>query len=157
MYNNKLKKIYYLFKNPVHKLYCFIFRPISLGVKILVENEGKLLMVRISYAHKLWSFPGGGVKKGESFKEAAKRELEEEVGIKVSDMIEMGEYRSDRNYMRNMVKCFYAKVDSSFFKIDDFEISEAGWYSFDKFPKDSSSSIKQIMEIYNKFKTNAKS
>ncbi|MFA6520679.1 MAG: NUDIX domain-containing protein [Candidatus Paceibacterota bacterium] len=156
-YQQKLNKIYYFFKNPIYRTYCFIFRPKSLGVKIIVENENKVLMVRISYAHKLWSFPGGGVDKGESFKGSALRELEEEVGIKTTDLVEMGEYHSKRNFKRNVVRCFYMKVNSSFVKIDNFEISEAGWYNPDQLPKDSSSAVLQIMEIYHKFKKNVRS
>ena len=76
-FEHKIKKIYYFFRNPVYKVYCFMFRPKSLGVKVVVENNNKLLMVRIGYAHKRFTFPGGGVNKNESFEEAGKRELEE--------------------------------------------------------------------------------
>ena len=149
----KAKKIYYFFRNPVYKAYCFIFRPKSLGVKIIVENNnGKILMTKISYAHKKWVFPGGGVEKGESFGEAAKRELEEEVGIKTENLIEIGEYTSERNFKKNIVKCFYFKTDSSLVKIDNFEVSEANWYFPNQFPENSSLSIPQIMGIYDKFK-----
>jgi 8-oxo-dGTP pyrophosphatase MutT (NUDIX family) len=150
--NKKTKKLYYFFRNPVYKLYCFIFRPKSLGVKVIVENDKKFLMVRIGYAHKKFTFPGGGVEKNESFEEAAKRELEEETGIKTQQLTEIGEYTSDRNYKKNIVKCFYLKTDSSFIKIDNFEIIEADWYSQDQFPKDRSSSVAEIFGIYENFK-----
>ncbi len=146
-----MERIYYFFKNPIYKIYCFIFRPIALGVKVVVENNGKLLLVRISYAHKKWSLPGGGVDKGESFEQAALRELKEEVGIVVEHIIDIGEYRSDRNFKRNIVRCFYAHTDSSFFKIDNLEISEAGWFAVGEFPEACSPAIPQILEIYKKF------
>ncbi len=151
--NKKTKKLYYFFRNPVYKLYCFVFRPKSLGVKVIVENYNKFLMVRIGYAHKKFTFPGGGVEKNESFEEAAKRELEEETGIKTQHLVEIGEYTSDRNFKKNIVKCFYLKADSSFVKIDNFEIIEAGWYVLDQFPKDRSSSVSEIFNIYKNFKT----
>lgn len=149
----KIKKIYYFFRNPVYKFYCYIFRPKSLGVKVVIENEGKILMVKINYAHKKWTFPGGGVKKNESFEKAALREIEEEVGIKAQNLIEMGEYSSDSGYKKNIVKCFYLKTDSSFVKIDNFEISEFNWYTEDSLPENCSFAVTKIMAIYKRFKT----
>jgi ADP-ribose pyrophosphatase YjhB (NUDIX family) len=151
-FNQKIKKFYYFFKNPIYKFYCFIFRPVSLGVKVVVENNGKVLMGRISYAHKKWIFPGGGVEKGETFLQAASRELEEEMGIKSKNLVEMGEYTSDRNFKKNIVKCFYLNTDSSLVKIDNFEITESGWYEIGNLPNDCSPSVLKILEIYKNFK-----
>ncbi|MCX6752470.1 MAG: NUDIX domain-containing protein [Candidatus Nomurabacteria bacterium] len=153
-FRQKIKKTFYFFRNPIYKLYCFIFRPKSLGVKTVVENnDGKILMVRISYAHRKWTFPGGGVKRKESFEEAAIRELEEEVGIKTQHLIEMGGYISDRNFKKNIVKCFYLKVDSSFVRIDNFEISELIWCNPGELPEGNSFSVPEILEIYKNFKS----
>jgi 8-oxo-dGTP pyrophosphatase MutT (NUDIX family) len=151
-FKQKIKKLYYFFRNPVYKLYCFIFRPKSLGVKVVVENNNKLLMVRIGYAHKGWTFSGGGVGKHESFKEAGLRELEEEVGIKAQDIIEMGEYSSERYFKKNIVKCFYLHTNSSFVKIDNFEIVESGWHDPEKLPENCSFAVPKIIEIYKDFK-----
>lgn len=150
----KILKLYYFFKNPVYKAYCFIFRPKSLGVKIIVENNGKLLMTKISYAHKKWVFPGGAVDKKETAEQAAIRELEEETGIKTNKLIKVGEYTSERNYKRNTVECFYLKTDSSFVKIDNFEVIDSGWYSPQELPENCSLSIPQIMAIYKQYKSN---
>jgi len=150
----KIKKLYYFFRNPIYKLYCFVFRLKSIGVKVIVENnDNKLLMVRIGYAHKCWTFPGGGVRKNESFQEAAQRELEEETGIKVENLIEIGEYLSNRYYKKNIVKCFYLKTDVSFVKIDNFEIIESGWFKIEEFPKNCSFAVSKILEIYKNFKS----
>lgn len=151
----KIKKLFYFFWNPFYKFYCFLFRPKSLGVKIIVENDkGKILMVRLSYAHKKWTFPGGGVGRKESFEEAAIRELREEVGIKTQRLIEIGEYTSDRNFKKNIVKCFYLKTDSFSVKIDNFEISESRWCNPGELPEGNSFSVPEIIGIYKKFKIN---
>lgn len=149
---NKIKKLYYFLRNPIYKIYCYFFRPESLGVKVVVENNNKILMVKIGYAHKKWTFVGGGVKKGESFEKAGIRELEEEVGMKTKNLIEMGEYSSDSNYKKNIVKCFYLQTDSSFVKIDNFEIIDYGWYDIREIPKECSFAVKKIMKIYKEFK-----
>lgn len=51
------------------------------GVTMIARDpEGRLLMVRLSYAEAGWSFPGGGAKRGEDMASAAVRELAEETG-----------------------------------------------------------------------------
>ncbi|MBU1039239.1 NUDIX hydrolase [Patescibacteria group bacterium] len=152
IYLKKILKLYYFFKNPLYKVYCFIFRPKSLGVKIIVENNGKLLMTKLGYAHKKWVFPGGAVNKKENAEQTAVRELEEETGIKTNKLIEIGEYTSERNYKKNIVKCFYLLADSSFVKIDNFEVIDSGWYNPQELPKDCSVSIPQIIKIYQQYK-----
>ncbi len=153
-FKKKILKFYYFFKNPIYKVYCFIFRPKSLGVKVIVENNGKLLMTKLSYAHKKWVFPGGKVDKKETTEQAAIRELKEETGIKTNKLIKIGEYTSKRNYKQNTVECFYLKTDSSNVKIDNFEVIDFGWYDPQSLPDNSSLSIPQIIEIYKQYKLN---
>lgn len=149
---NKAKKLYYFFRNPIYKLYCFIVRPTSLGTKIVVEYDNKFLLVRISYLHKGWTFPGGGVDKNESFKQGALRELREETGIVVNDLVEIGQYESGRNFKKNIVKCFYLTTDSDKVTIDNFEILEARWFDLETLPENRSDSVDQILGIYKEFK-----
>lgn len=55
--------------------------PFSVGVRVIVEDDDKrVLLVRHSYI-KGWYLPGGGVEGGESIDEAARREVREEAGI----------------------------------------------------------------------------
>ena len=58
---------------------------IVLGAGTVVHRRGKMLVVkRAEPPHLgLWAFPGGKVEEGESPLEAAVRETEEEVGLKV--------------------------------------------------------------------------
>jgi len=57
-----------------------IRHPIVLGAHgLVVDRHGKVLLVRHSYMRG-WSFPGGGVKRGEAPKDALMRELREELG-----------------------------------------------------------------------------
>jgi 8-oxo-dGTP diphosphatase len=50
------------------------------GVAVAVWHAGRILVVRQSYRGGL-TFPGGGAQAGEDPREAARRELREEVGI----------------------------------------------------------------------------
>ncbi len=58
--------------------------PLRLGVGIiLLNNENKVFVgKRIDNPKKFWQMPQGGIDKNEGFLQAAKRELEEETGIK---------------------------------------------------------------------------
>lgn len=58
----------------------FAGAPIA-GVSVFVSDlDGKLLMVRHSYGPSGWLLPGGGMKRGETPEDAARREIREEVG-----------------------------------------------------------------------------
>jgi 8-oxo-dGTP pyrophosphatase MutT (NUDIX family) len=51
------------------------------GVTMIARDpEGRLLLVRLSYADNGWSLPGGGAARGECMEQAAIRELREETG-----------------------------------------------------------------------------
>lgn len=56
-----------------------------IGVICFVEHDGRLLLVQNSYQDK-WALPGGWLNKGESFEQAARRELREELGIEMVDI-----------------------------------------------------------------------
>lgn len=69
----------------VARLWWRITRPVTLGVRVVaLDAEGKVVLVRHTYGPQLWFLPGGGVKRGESFRQAAGRELDEEVGVRVA-------------------------------------------------------------------------
>jgi putative (di)nucleoside polyphosphate hydrolase len=63
--------------------------PLRIGVGIiLLNNENKVFVgKRIDNPKKYWQMPQGGVNKNEKFFLAAKRELEEETGIKSVELI----------------------------------------------------------------------
>ena len=73
------------------KLYCFIFRPIRMGVRVLMIRDGKVWLVRHTYQGG-WFLPGGGLNKNETLDEAAHREAWEETGAKLGTLTMMGAY-----------------------------------------------------------------
>ncbi|SNB66532.1 ADP-ribose pyrophosphatase YjhB, NUDIX family [Arboricoccus pini] len=62
------------------KIWWFVRRPAGQGACVLLWHRESLLVVRLSYRRGL-SLPGGGMKRGETPKQAAMRELEEEIGL----------------------------------------------------------------------------
>jgi putative (di)nucleoside polyphosphate hydrolase len=63
--------------------------PLRVGVGIILLNNKNKVFVgkRIDNPKKYWQMPQGGVNKNENFFLAAKRELEEETGIKSVELI----------------------------------------------------------------------
>ena len=63
--------------------------PLRIGVGIVLLNEQNKIFVgkRIDNPTNFWQMPQGGVNKNENFFNAAKRELEEETGIKSIELL----------------------------------------------------------------------
>lgn len=57
------------------------------GVSVLIRHKGKvLLMQRASERYNgLWCSPGGHLEHGETFEQCGIREVEEEIGVKLTD------------------------------------------------------------------------
>jgi len=66
-------------------------KPITVGVRVVLVREGKVLLVFHSY-QDAWYLPGGGVKTGETLKEAIAREAAEEVGASLGEIRLLGVY-----------------------------------------------------------------
>lgn len=109
-----------------------------IGVGAVVQRGKRILLIKRANepARGLWSIPGGLVEVGETLKEAAKREVEEETGIKV----EIGEFLDIiENIIRDRdgrVKFHYVLIDFRAKPVsEDAELSpssealEARWFT----------------------------
>ena len=63
--------------------------PLRIGVGIILLNQENKVFVgkRIDNPKNFWQMPQGGVNQNENFLQAAKRELEEETGIKSVELV----------------------------------------------------------------------
>lgn len=77
----------------ISKIKWKVVKPITVGVRIILIDNNKVLLVKHTYDDH-WYLPGGGVKKRESFEEAICRELEEELGIEIDGMNLFGVYNN---------------------------------------------------------------
>ncbi|MEP0188868.1 MAG: NUDIX domain-containing protein [Erythrobacter sp.] len=61
------------------------------GVSVVLTNAtGSVLLLRHSYGPPVWALPGGGLDRGENPADAARREVREELGVMISDMVNLG-------------------------------------------------------------------
>ncbi|MEM7215251.1 MAG: NUDIX domain-containing protein [Pseudomonadota bacterium] len=130
----------------------FLFRrPMTLGVRVLVENDGKVLLVRHTYVSG-WYFPGGGVESEETAEQAARKELLEETGIRVTGPISLlGVFLNRKVSKRDHVLLYKCAAWS---KAKDFEanreIAEIGFFPIDALPQDTTPATrKRLMEVYS--------
>ena len=77
------------------------------------NNEIKYLLVKYGWGH--WEFPRGGMEERESLEETARREIEEETGIKDVKFIEG---------FKEWIKFFFKLRDENIMKIATFLLAE---------------------------------
>lgn len=101
---------------------------------IVYRPDGELLLVRHEGVD-MWVLPGGEIQPGEEFREAARRELDEEAGVEATyeglailDRIAItcGEHET-----WGVLPVFAARAETTETAIDDpdGEISRAGWFA----------------------------
>lgn len=140
------------------KLYWLIFHPDSLGVKVVAKTpDGRFLLVRLTYYPNSWTFPGGGVKKGEELDDAAQRELKEETSLFVdkNKLRLMGPMEFNHENKKDTIYIFSADSAEIEPIIDGMEVAEAGWFHKSDFPF-MGPNAQKIFEFYerNRFKQN---
>jgi len=93
----------------------------------LSDASGQILLVRQrARQRKRWGLPGGFVKQGEDFLEAARRELAEEVGIQVWTLTVVDQYRQPwANHFEAVLRGNVHERDAI---ASCFEIIEARWF-----------------------------
>ncbi|WP_255198857.1 NUDIX domain-containing protein [Halorarius litoreus] len=107
---------------------------------VVYRDSGELLLVRHEGVD-LWVLPGGEVDPGETFREAAERELAEEAGVEVAydglGMLGRVEVSSGDHETWGVLPVFAAEAVTTEPEVadPDGEISEARW--FDDLPEDT--------------------
>ena len=71
------------------RFYWWLVRPVTRGVRAIIVNPvGEVLLVRHTYLSG-WFLPGGKTRKNERDEDALRRELHEEVGIKITSKLKV--------------------------------------------------------------------
>lgn len=104
---------------------------------LVLDDDRRLLLFRFDHrkgplaGQSFWATPGGGVEAGESFQEAAKRELFEEVGLDVPDP---GHQVAQRTAVFALPSGETVESDERYFMVrtDCHAISGEGWTAFER-------------------------
>jgi 8-oxo-dGTP pyrophosphatase MutT (NUDIX family) len=145
-----LKARYNRFALQMLRRYWRFQRGMTLGAQgVLIDDANRVLMIKHTYVPG-WYFPGGGVEPGESFEDAARREVREEVGAEITGPIELhGIFANFARVKRDHIALF---VIRHWQRDGDYrqkrEIAEARWFAYDELPADVDPGSKQrIREI----------
>ena len=129
----------------INRLRWRVAKPITVGVRLILEKDQAVFLVRHTYQRQ-WYLPGGGVEKGETLEEAARREAAEEFGASLGRLRLCGVYTS-----------FYEQKSDHVvvFSCDEFtltgetgsEIESFRFFGFDDLPEETSpGSLRRIEE-----------
>lgn len=145
-------------RSPLTKLRIMVSRPLfrmtrgmTMGARTaVIDGQGRFLLVKATYAPG-WIFPGGGVERGETCEDSARREVEEEAGVRITGALQLyGIFNNDAE-MRGDHLAFY--VARSFEQLPfsgTAEIADARFFGVDELPaRMNGGSRRRIAELSN--------
>jgi 8-oxo-dGTP pyrophosphatase MutT (NUDIX family) len=123
-----------------------VAKPITLGVRLILEKEQAVLLVKHTYQRQ-WYLPGGGVGRGETLEEAARREAAEEIGATLGKLRLFGIYTNFYEHKSDHVVIF-ACDDFALTGRTDAEIERFDFFDFDDLPDGVSPGTRRRIHEY---------
>ena len=119
------------------------------GVRIILVQDRKVILVSHWYAPWAWTLPGGGVERNETLEAAAIREAKEETGFEIKTIAgEIGTYRGSMG-KRDKVRVYYTgDFEGSLALRPNFEIMARSWFDIDLLPEELSPANRRRIEAY---------
>jgi len=129
----------------LNKLRWRLTNPITVGVRLILNNNQQILLVKHTYQQH-WYLPGGGVRKGETIEQATRREAAEELGAELMHLRLFGVYTNFYDHKNDHVIVF-ACDDFTFTGETDDEIERFSFFGFNDLPKRiSPGSLRRLKE-----------
>lgn len=120
----------------------------TVGARVLVVVDGRILLVRHTYT-KGWYSIGGAVEAGESPRTAALRELEEETGLRPETPLHLiGFYYSRGEGRDDYIAVYACDAVTGELRWNPAEIAEAKWFALDDLPEDISPATRRRITDY---------
>lgn len=138
---------------PIALIYWYIVKPKTERAKVILVHNKQILLVKQSFHRKQWTLPGGGINVDEPPKEAAAREIKEELNLVNLDLKFLGLTDKKMDGRHDLLYIFQAEVTAKqieTIKVDGVEIIEARWFSWDNLPYLKPAN-QAIIELYDRF------
>lgn len=130
----------------LRKIYQFFLRPINLGVRVMLIQDGKVLLVRHVYQDG-WFMPGGGMKRKETLEQAARRECHEEAGVKMQKIELFGIFFNYSEWKSDHITLFLSE-DFTMTDKKDSEIAEKRFFPLDDLPESLGNGHRRRLQEY---------
>ena len=125
----------------------FLRRPRTRGVKCLLWDGDRVLLVRHTYGPRRWDVPGGGLHGGEDPLPAARREMQEELGLGELEWVALGSIRSQVDHRQDTLHCFVHRDPVTQLTVDAGEIAEVRWFSAAELPSPRAPHVDAIIRL----------
>lgn len=141
-------------RNFIFQTYFRISRPMTLGVRIIVNKNNQFCLIKHTYIDG-WHLPGGGVEKNESAYQAALKEIREEAGIiaKIEDLKLISIHTNFKNFKGDHVILFEINKFEETQKFNTNEIKEMGFFTIDNLPDGTTRATIERLHEFIKIKT----
>lgn len=119
------------------------------GVRVILVDDRRVVLVAHWYAPWVWTLPGGGVNKNEKPEDAAMREAREETGFVVKSIAgEIGTYVGQWG-KGDLVRVYYSgDFEGSLALKPNLEIMARSWFDIDHLPDELSPANRRRIEAY---------
>ena len=117
----------------------------------LINKNNQIFLVKRRYEpySGFWSFPGGGLKRGESLENAVIRETKEETNLNIRVIHKVESFIYDENSRRNRIHVFFCRTDSMEYNINEKESLDGGWFGIEEIREEGFKLIPEL-RIYTK-------
>jgi 8-oxo-dGTP pyrophosphatase MutT (NUDIX family) len=127
------------------RAYRLLGRPTVSGVKCVLTDGDRVLLVRHTYGRAEWLLPGGSIKRDEPPLSAARREMREELGIDIADWTALGEVSAYTESGRDRLHCFQAELRAPALTLDRGELETVGWFPRGELPPNLGRFVRPIL------------
>jgi ADP-ribose pyrophosphatase YjhB (NUDIX family) len=137
----KLLGSLYRFAYPLARVWWRLIAPVRIGVRaVVLDAQGRVLLVRHAYGSEGWGFPGGAPGRLEKLEDTARREVWEETGVRCQVERLLGVYDSFVEGKSDHVALFVCRtIETDAVRPASAEIVAAGFFAPDALPEGTSS------------------
>ncbi len=129
----------------VLSVWWFVRRPHQLGVKCVLTDGRRVLLVRHTYGSDEWELPGGRPKRHEAALNAARREMHEELGLTIDGWSELGQLKVRQYHREDTVTILHAELSAPTLRLDYAELAAAEWFDREALPPDRGRHVAAIV------------